>query len=167
MPIGQQPARQVYTLDLNGDTYDDNSHLQDYLAFCHQVMIPGRTRQSPNRERPVPNLERSACRCNKRAPFNGACSACEWFGHKAVKCDHLAMFIFLSWYVKSIDADAVLAVKERWIDKNKKWLSSDAKPPLKVAASYLGISGLTINQVDAEIDWEFFTDTKDTDLADE
>jgi hypothetical protein len=76
------------------------------------------------------------------------------------------MFIFLSQYIKSIDTDAVTAVKERWIDKNKKWLSSDAKPPLKVAASYLGASGLTVNQVDAEIDWEFFTDTKDMDLAD-
>jgi hypothetical protein len=77
------------------------------------------------------------------------------------------MFIFLSRYVKSIDADAVTVFEERWIDKNKKWLGSDAKPPSKVAASYLGASGLTVNQVEAEIDWEFFTNTKDTDLADE
>jgi hypothetical protein len=79
------------------------------------------------------------------------------------------MFIIhiLSWYVKSIDGDVVTAIKEHWIDKNKKWLGSDAKPPLKMAASYLGASGLTVNQVDAEINWEFFTNTKDMDLADE
>jgi hypothetical protein len=77
------------------------------------------------------------------------------------------MFIFLSWYVKSIDADGVMAVEEHWMDKNKKWIGSDAKPPSTVAASYLGASGLTFNQVDVEMDWEFFTDTKDTDSANE
>jgi hypothetical protein len=169
MRIGRQPARQEYALDLNGDTYDDDGHLQvqGYLAICHWAMIPGRMRQSPNRKRPVSNLEHLACHHNQRAPFNGTCSACGRFGHKAVQFDHLAMIIFLSWYVKSIDADAVTAVEERWIEKNKKWLGSDAKPPLKVVASYLGASGLTVNQVDAEIDWEFFPNTKDTYLADE
>jgi hypothetical protein len=132
MCIGLQPARQVYTLDLNGDTYDDNEHLQGYLAICHRAMIPGRTHQSPNHEHPVLNPERLACCRNQRGgPFNGTCSVCGWFGHKVVQCDHLAMFIFLSWYVKSIDTDGVMAIKERWIDKNKKWLGSDAKPPLQ------------------------------------
>ncbi len=115
-------------------------------------MIPGCTRQSPNRECPIPNPERLACCCNQRAPFNGTCSACGRSGNKAVQCDHLAMFIFLSWYVKSIDADAVTAVKEHLMDKYKKWLGSDAKPPLTVAALYPGVSGLTVNQVDAEMD---------------
>ena len=77
------------------------------------------------------------------------------------------MFIFLSQYAKSIDADAVMAVEERWIDKNKKWLGSDAKPPSMVVALYLGTSSLTVNQVDTEMDWEFFTDTKGMELADE
>jgi hypothetical protein len=51
--------------------------------------------------------------------------------------------------------------------KEQKWLGSDAKPPSTVAALYLSASGLTVNQVDAEIDWEFFMDTKERDLAKE
>jgi hypothetical protein len=37
----------------------------------------------------------------------------------------------------------------------------------KEAALYLGTSGLTLNQVDAEMDWDFFPDTKNMDLANE
>ncbi len=93
--------------------------------------------------------------------------ACGRFGHKAVQCDHLAMFVFLSRYVKTIDAESVKAIEERWVEKNRKWLEPDAKPPSSVAMTYLGTSSLTVNQVDAELDWEFFQDSKDTDLADE
>jgi hypothetical protein len=46
-------------------------------------------------------------------------------------------------------------------------LGLNAKPPSSVAATYLDTSGLTVNQVDAEIDWDFFQDAKDTDLANE
>jgi hypothetical protein len=53
------------------------------------------------------------------------------------------------------------------VEKNKQWLGSNAKPPSSVATRYLDTSGLMVNQVDAEIDWEFFQDAKDTDLADE
>ena len=35
MHIGRQPAQQVYTLDLNRDTLDDDGHLQGYSAICH------------------------------------------------------------------------------------------------------------------------------------
>jgi hypothetical protein len=53
------------------------------------------------------------------------------------------------------------------VEKNKQWLGLNAKPPSSVAKMYLDTSGLTVNQVDAEIDWEFFQDAKDMDLADE
>jgi hypothetical protein len=77
------------------------------------------------------------------------------------------MFIFLSQYVKTIDAEWVKAIEERWVEENKQWLGSNAKPPSSVATTYLNTSGLTVNQVDAEIDWEFYQDAKDTDLANE
>jgi hypothetical protein len=51
------------------------------------------------------------------------------------------------------------------LTRTRNGLALMLNPPLKVAASYLGASGLTVNQVDAEIDREFFIDTKDTDLA--
>jgi hypothetical protein len=51
------------------------------------------------------------------------------------------------------------------VEKNKQWLVSNAKPPSSVATTYLATSGCMVNQVDAEIDWEFFQDAKDTDLA--
>ena len=51
--------------------------------------------------------------------------------------------------------------------ENRKWLGLDAKPPSSVAMTYLGTSGLMVNQVEAELDWEFFQVAEDTDLADE
>jgi hypothetical protein len=41
------------------------------------------------------------------------------------------------------------------VENNKQWLGSNAKPPSSVAIMYLNTSGLTVNQVDAEIDWDF------------
>ncbi len=58
-------------------------------------------------------------------------------------------------------------IEEQWVEKDKQWLRLNAKPPSSVATMYLNTSGLTVNQVDVEIDWEFFQDAKDTDLADE
>jgi hypothetical protein len=146
---------------------DNNGHLQWHSAICQQAMIPGRPRCPPDCERPAPNPEQLACCCNQRTSFNGTCSACGRFGHKAVQCDHLAMFVFLSQYVKTIDAESVKAIEERWVEKNRKWLGPDTKPPSSVAIVYLGTSGLTVNQVDAELDWEFFQDAEDMDLANE
>ncbi len=77
------------------------------------------------------------------------------------------MFVFFSRYVKTIDAESVKATEERWVEKNRKWLGLDAKPPSSVAMMYLGTSGLTVNQVNMELDWEFCQDAKDMDLADE
>ena len=168
MRLGRQPASRVYALEAAYLVMDNHGHLQGYLAICQRAMIPGRPRRPPNHKRPpAPNPERSACHRNQRTSFNGTCSACGCFGHKAVQCDHLAMFVFLSRYVKTIDAESVKAIEERWVEKNRKWLGPDTKPPSSVAIVYLGTSGLTVNQVDAELDWEFFQDSKDTDLADE
>ncbi len=77
------------------------------------------------------------------------------------------MFVFLFRYVNNIDAELVKVIEKQWVEKNKQWLGSNAKPPSSVAMMYLDTSGLTVNQVDAEIDWEFFQDTKDMDLANE
>ncbi len=63
--------------------------------------------------------------------------------------------------------ESVKAIEERWVEMNKQWLGSNAKQPSSVATTYLDTSGLTVNQVDAEIDWEFFQDAKDMDLANE
>jgi hypothetical protein len=64
------------------------------------------------------------------------------------------MFVFLSQYVKTIDAESVKAIEERWVEKNRKWFGPDTtKPPSSVAMMYLGTSGLMDNQVDAELDW--------------
>jgi hypothetical protein len=45
------------------------------------------------------------------------------------------------------------------VEKNKQWLGSNAKLPSSVAMTYLDTSGLMVNQVDTEIDWEFFQET--------
>jgi hypothetical protein len=129
---------------------DNTSHLQGYLAICQQAMIPGRLRCPPNCEGPAPNPEQLACQRNQQTSFNGTCLACGHFEHKAVQCDHLAMFVFLSRCVKTIDAESVKAIEEQWVEKNRKWLGPGAKPPSSVAMIYLGTSGLMVNQVNAE-----------------
>ena len=55
------------------------------------------------------------------------------------------MFVFLSQYVKTIDAESVKETEERWVEKNKQWLGSNAKPPSSVAMTYLNTSGLLVN----------------------
>ena len=112
MRLGRQPASRVYALEADEYAMDDEGHLQGYSAICQRATIPGRPHRPPNRERPAPNPERLACLCNQRAPFNGTCLACGHFGHKAVQCDHLTMFFFLSQYVKTIDAESVKAIEE-------------------------------------------------------
>jgi hypothetical protein len=96
MHLGRQLASWVYALEAEEPAMDDNSHLQGYLAICQRAMIPGRPRCPPNSERPAPNQEQLACCCDQRTSFNGTCLACGRFGHKAVQCDHLAIFVFLS-----------------------------------------------------------------------
>ncbi len=124
---------------------DDEGQLQGYSVICQRATIPGRSCRPPNREWPAPNPEWSARRRDQCAPFNGTCSACGRFGHKAVQCDHLVMFVFLSRYVKTIDAEPVKVIEERWVEKNKQWLGSNAKPPSSVATTYLDTSGLTVD----------------------
>jgi hypothetical protein len=96
MCLGRQPASQVYALESNKHAMDDEGHLQGYLAICQQATIPGHPHRPPNRDWPAPNPEQLACCRDQRAPFNGICSACGRFGHKAEQCDHLGMFVFLS-----------------------------------------------------------------------
>jgi hypothetical protein len=96
MRLGRQLASRVYALEANEHAMDNEGHLQGYSAICQRATIPRRPCRPPNREQPVPNPERSACHRDQRAPFNGICLACGRFGQKAVQCDHLAMFVFLS-----------------------------------------------------------------------
>jgi hypothetical protein len=112
MRLGRQPASRVYALEADEYAMDDEGHLQGYSAICQRATIPGCPCHPPNQERLAPNPEQLACPRDQRAPFNGTCSACGHFGHKAVQCDHLAMFIFLSQYVKTIDAESVKAIEE-------------------------------------------------------
>jgi hypothetical protein len=64
--------------------------------FASRLQFLGAHAALPIHEQPAPNPERSAPCCNQCAPFNGICLACGCFGHIAVQCDHLAMFVFVS-----------------------------------------------------------------------
>jgi hypothetical protein len=48
-----------------------------------------------NKERPPPNPAHSSSHQDGRVCFDGTCQACGRFGHEAVQCDQLAMFLYL------------------------------------------------------------------------
>ncbi len=111
-----------------------------------------------NKERPPPDPAHSSSRRDCHVCFDGTCQACGQFGHEAVQCDQLAMFLYLKQYLAgSIDKATLLAVELSWVERNKKWLSSDkASYPSKIAMAYLEDVGITKLQLDEALDWSFF-----------
>jgi hypothetical protein len=110
-----------------------------------------------NKERPPLDPACSSSCWDRRVCFDGTCQGCGWFGHEAVQCDQLAVFLYLKQYLAgSIDKATLLAAELSWVEQNKKWLGSDkASYPSKIAMAYLEDMGITKSQLDEALDWSF------------
>jgi hypothetical protein len=83
------------------------------------------------------------------------CDACGKKGHSANTCDFLAMSIFLEKYLKNGIAtkETMAEAERRWVDH---WAHQDDPPgrtPSKVYQAFVEHSGLTLDQMEAEMDW--------------
>ena len=83
------------------------------------------------------------------------CDACGKKGNSANTCDFLAMSVFLQRYLKNGIAtkDTIAAAESCWIDR---WRDNSGTPtttPSKVYTMYAANSGLTLDQMEDEMDW--------------
>ena len=93
------------------------------------------------------------------------CHACGRTGHAAVQCDTLAMAILIQKYTsKSGNADAMKQTAENWFRRNEEALkcpnnteASKARP-LQVLHTYMDRYLKDIDELDDQMDWEYFKD---------
>jgi hypothetical protein len=83
------------------------------------------------------------------------CKACGKKGHSINTCDFLAMSIFLQRYLKNGIAtkDTIADAEPCWIDCWKDHGGSPTTMPSKVYQAFAEHSGLTLDQMEAEMDW--------------
>jgi hypothetical protein len=148
---------------------DHRSHIQGY---CVNI---ARVNKSTPRGTPVPKItaERRGKSSVRRPKFEGNCDACGKWGHQVVDCDALGMAINMRKYLPNrSNSQAMQVCEENWTEKNKKWVSMDV-PPRKLLTRYCESVGMSIDQVDEELDWDLLysspedqllEDTDDTNL---
>ena len=128
----------------------DRSHIQGY---CVNI---ARVNKSIPRGAPIPNITeaRRGKSSVRRPKFEGTCDACGKWGHQVVDCDALGMAICLRKYLPDrFNSRAIQEREESWTEKNKKWVSTEL-PPRKLLTRYCESVGLSIDQVDDELDWD-------------
>ena len=92
-----------------------------------------------------------------RSPVaDSICEACGKRGHVASTCDFLAMSVCNKKFIKQGKLTDTMAreVEKRWLEK---WSSRGGKPhttPSKVYAAVTEMYGLSLEELDAEIDWQ-------------
>ncbi len=83
------------------------------------------------------------------------CEVCGKKGHSANTCDFLAMSVFLQWYLKNsiVTKDTIADAEHCWIDCWKDHSGSPTTMPSKVYQAFAEHSGLTLDQMEAKMDW--------------
>jgi hypothetical protein len=83
------------------------------------------------------------------------CDACGKKGHSANTCDFLAMSIFLQQFLRNgiANKDTIADAECRWVECAKESIGPHGATPSKVYQAYAKHSGLTLEQMEDEIDW--------------
>ncbi len=83
------------------------------------------------------------------------CDACGKKGHGANTCDFLAMSIFLQWFMKHgmANKESIAKAEQCWVERAKDSHVPRNTTPSKVYQAYAEHSGLTLEQMEDEIDW--------------
>jgi hypothetical protein len=155
----------VACMAITGPDSPNLDHVQGFSAMIAKANAGTPERCTPctfprprNKESPPPNPACSSSCQNRRVHFDGTCQAYGRFGHEAVQCDQLVMFLYLKQYLAgSINKATLLAAESSWVERNNKWLGGDkAFYPSKIAMAYLEDVGITELQLDEVLDWSFF-----------
>ena len=142
-----------------------NDRAQHIQGYCVNI---ARVNKSTPRGAPVPKI--TAARRGKssvrRDKFEGNCDACGKYGHQVVDCDALGMAICMRKYLPNrSNSQAMQVCEENWTEKNKKWITPTV-PPRKLLTRYCESSGLSIDQVDEELDWDLLYSSPEDQLSD-
>jgi hypothetical protein len=83
------------------------------------------------------------------------CEACGKNGHSANTCDFLAMSVFFKWYLKNdiTTKDTIADAEGCWIERWKEHSGSPLITPSKVYQAFAKHSRLTLDQMEAKMDW--------------
>jgi hypothetical protein len=82
--------------------------------------------------------------------------ACGKKGHNTNTCDFLTMFVFLQRFLRNgiANKDTIVDVERRWVKRAKESIGPHGTiTPSKVYQAYAEHSGLTLEQMEDEIDW--------------
>ena len=125
------------------------SHLQGYCANAV-------TRYKSNRRSAPDPTSRNSRPPSSTPRHEAPCEACGKYGHPAVRCDMLAMALFLQRYCKDRShAETIRQNEHRWVERNKKYLPRDDRSPRLILANYCAEMNFTEDQVDNELDWDY------------
>jgi hypothetical protein len=83
------------------------------------------------------------------------CNACGKKGHSTNTCDFLAMSVFLQRFLRNgiANKDTIADTERRWVKRAKESIGPHGATPSKVYQAYAKHSGLTLEQMEDEIDW--------------
>jgi hypothetical protein len=143
-----------------------NEHLQGYAVARYLINEVFRPNFPRSMRRPMPNPSQARKYNRPRRPYdpNSQCDACNRWGHKATKCDMLAMAIWLMEFLKRGGNEEVMKeVQKYWMERNAKEQQlkpSDKKAsertPMQVMETYMDRYFFTEDQIANELDWCHF-----------
>ena len=168
-----------FTYDIDASTPESDSeddpqryaapidgHMQGYLVptiaqACRPNCLPGRRMPNTTYTRkpdPAPRMRPDQPRV--------ICNACSKKGHGANTCDLLAMSVFLQRFMKHgiANKETIADAEQCWVDRAKEYFAprdhtkdsssvSRGTTPSKVFQVFAERSGLSLDQMEDEIDW--------------
>jgi hypothetical protein len=166
--LGGRPCIHNFMSNINAtapalDSEDDatryakpiDGHMQGYLVptvpqACQPNGQPGR--RMPNMtytQKPNP-----ACHMHPDQP-RVICDTCGKKGHSTNTCDFPAMSIFLQRLPRNgiANKDTIADAEHCWVERAKESIGPHGATSSKVYQAYAGHSGLTLEQMEDEIDW--------------
>ena len=108
------------------------------------------------RSAPDPSARNSRPPRSKTPRHEAPCEACGKYGHPAVRCDMLAMALYLQRYCADRShAETIRQNEHRWVERNKQFLPRDDRSPRLILANYCAEMNFSEDQVDNELDWDY------------
>ncbi len=129
--------------------------MQGYLVLT--VAQACRTNGQPGCRMPNTTYTRkpNPMRCMRPDQPRVICDACGKEEHSANTCDFLAMSVFLQQFLRNgiANKDTIADAERRWVKRAKESIGPHSATPSKVYQAYAEHSGLTLEQMEVEIDW--------------
>ena len=137
----------------------DDSDRTKTVRFPPTHGTPDRPREGGGRFQHGPG--RLARPNRNRRPFmkDEQCAACRRVGHVAKHC---ATAICLEKYMKKeISPSLHDQIKKEWLDRWKEKLENPVRTPRQVLRSYVDDLGISVTELDAEMEWDCWDEEED------